>query len=392
MSPRRLFGLTLALQLLSAGAAQAGNALNYQLKIRPDFAAQSLQIEARVSRPDGGALPTLQVPPGMRLAVRSQEGLALRLVYEGRPERGLVWGEEYVYSAFDSCHWLPCPSGDLLQRATVEIELQLPEGYQSLASGQPLTAQRWLQSRPDPLYLAGFAAGRFTVVEAGPRLRYLGVGLDVEALRTRFAPTAAMQAFFEDKAGLPLPVPTYTQLLVPGGAAQEVGSYAVIGRAMLDPMLEDPSEDWVIAHELAHQWWGNLITCADWPEFWLNEGLTVFMTAAWKQQRWGEAAYRSELALARQRWQRAVDAGWDRPLSWPGDYPNLSTKRAIAYSKAALFVDALRQQLGEARFWQGIRRYTRDNAGRSVRAQDFQHAMESAAGHSLAESFARWVY
>lgn len=122
------------------------------------------------------------------------------------------------------------------------------------------------------------------------------------------------------------------------------------------------------------------------------------MQAAWKQQRWGETACQRELALAQLRWQRAIDAGWDRPLSWVGDDPNLSTQRPIACSKAALFVDALRRQLGEARFWDGLRRYTRytrythDNAGRSARAQDFQRAMESAAGHSPAESFAHWVY
>ena len=52
---------------------------------------------------------------------------------------------------------------------------------------------------------------------------------------------------------------------------------AIIGTEMIEPILTDPTEDWVIAHELAHQWWGNAVTCADWSELWLNEGLTVFM-------------------------------------------------------------------------------------------------------------------
>jgi len=276
--------------------------------------------------------------------------------------------------------------GRLLERATLHVEFELPPGWLSVASDA---------ERPYPLYVLGFAAGRFKEVTepaSGRTLRYLGAVDDEAGLRARFASTPAMLAFFEAKAGLPLPHAEYTQLLVPGGAAQEVSRHAVIGKAMLDPILETPDEDWVIAHELAHQWWGNLITCADWNEFWLNEGITSFMTAAWKQQRWGEAAYQRELELAARRWERAKAAGFDKPLSWPGDYPSLGLKRAIHYSKGMLFMHALRQELGEAAFWQGLRRYTQANAGRSVRAADLQQAMEGAAGVNLQRLFERWVY
>jgi aminopeptidase N len=174
--------------------------------------------------------------------------------------------------------------------------------------------------------------------------------------------------------------------------AQEVSRHAVIGKAMLDPILATPDEDWVIAHELAHQWWGNLITCADWNEFWLNEGITSFMTAAWKQQRWGEAAYQRELDLAGKRWERAKQAGYDKPLSWTGDYPSLGIKRAIHYSKGMLFMHALRQEMGEPAFWAGFKRYTQANVGRSVTAADLQQAMEAEAGRSLRVQFAAWVY
>ena len=181
-------------------------------------------------------------------------------------------------------------------------------------------------------------------------------------------------------------------MLVPDAAAQEASGFALIGKRMLDPIVDDPQEDWVIAHEMAHQWWGNLITCASWTELWLNEGLTVFMTAAWKQNRWGEPAYQRELALARHRWERAKQAGFDKPLSWPGEYPNLSLKRAIHYSKAMLFIDALRRELGEAAFWDGLRRYTQANVARSVTAKDWQAAMERGARRSLQDVFDQWVY
>jgi aminopeptidase N len=92
----------------------------------------------------------------------------------------------------------------------------------------------------------------------GVRLSYLGEGASASKLEAVFAPTPAMVAFFEGKAGLPLPGGRYTQLLTPGAEAQEAAGFSLIGRKVIEPMLADPQEDWAIAHELAHQWWGNL--------------------------------------------------------------------------------------------------------------------------------------
>jgi len=412
MAPTSVWRLLALLAL--AGPALAQRAEHYSLHVRPDIEAQRLQVQARLQIrgvPPGSrellvAAPGLQLShaeldgqkEGQTLPLRHSEagwhvqlpagvgpGLTLALRYQAPAAEGLVFGPDYVYTAYQSCDWLPCV-GRLLERATLHVEFELPPGWLSVASDA---------ERPYPLYVLGFAAGRFKEASepaSGKTLRYLGAVDDEAGLRARFASTPAMLAFFEAKAGLPLPHAEYTQLLVPGGVAQEVSRHAVIGKAMLDPILETPEEDWVIAHELAHQWWGNLITCADWNEFWLNEGITSFMTAAWKQQRWGEAAYQRELELAARRWERAKAAGFDKPLSWPGDYPSLGLKRAIHYSKGMLFMHALRQELGEAAFWQGLRRYTQANAGRSVRAADLQQAMEGAAGVNLQRLFERWVY
>ncbi|MDT9000818.1 M1 family aminopeptidase [Paucibacter sp. APW11] len=425
---------TLALlppSLLAATLPEAP-AEHYELQLRPDFDAQTLHGQARLRWPASRVAvdqlwlnaPHLQLL-GARLAgqdltpaqiVREAEGwrltlpqaqpvgqsITLELSYRAGPGNGLVFGTQHVYTAYASCDWLPC-AGPELSRATLTTTLTLPHGYRSVASGLPLPEQadqrqRWAERRPYPLYTLGFAAGAFHEAEqavGASRLRYLGVRDEAADLLARFAPTPAMLAFLSSKAGLPLPQPRYTQVLVPGGAAQEVSGHAVIGKAMLDPILEDAQEDWVIVHELAHQWWGNWLTCDSWAEFWLNEGITSFMTAAWKQHRWGEAAYQRELQLAEKRWQRARDAGWDRPLSWPGDYPNLGMKRAIHYSKGLLFMVALRSELGEAAFWDGLKRYTRAGAAlapaRGVRAGDLRRAMELAAGRSLQGLFDRWV-
>ena len=116
------------------------------------------------------------------------------------------------------------------------------------------------------------------------------------------------------------------------------------------------------------------------------------MTAAWKQHRWGEAAYQHELGLARQRWQRAKDANFDKPLSWPGDYPSLGVRRAIQYNKGAVFMSVLRIEMGDEAFWNGVRRYTIANAGRGVTSRDLQAAMQASTERNLQALFETWVF
>jgi aminopeptidase N len=329
--------------------------------------------------------------------------LAVTIDYHGQPTRGLKFGADYAYTAFDTCYWMICREAPG-EKATFQLELDVPSSYTVAASGErratmPLadgvTRHHWVQDRPYSPYLYGFAAGEFadTTVKAGRvDLRLLGIGATAGELQRKFRDTAGMLAFFEERSGVPLPGRMYTQVLVPGSEAQEASTLSFIGRDQLDPILDNPHEDWVIAHELAHQWWGNLITCKSWEHFWLNEGLAVFMTAAYKEVRWGRADYERELKLARNRRDNAVQARFDVPLAYDGVYPSLSIKRAITYSKAMLFLDALRAAMGEDAFWSGLAVYTRRHAGGVVESRDFERAMTEATDRNLAPLFDEWVY
>lgn len=191
---------------------------------------------------------------------------------------------------------------------------------------------------------------------------------------------------------MPLPDGRYLQVLVPDREAQEAPGFSLIGKDELVDERADSSSAWIIAHEMAHQWWGNLVTCATWQDFWLNEGVATFMTAAWKEHRFGEAAYRQELDIARLRVERVRKLGFDKPLAWGGKYPTLGARRAVQYSKGALFLARLRETIGDTAFWAGLRGFTRKHAGGTVVSSDFQHAMEQASGRDLSALFAEWVY
>lgn len=327
----------------------------------------------------------------------------VRLRYHGVPRRGVAVSGSAMYTSYFACDWMICLQDAPGDKAWFDLDLRVPAGTTSLASGRMIgevragtgaSTHRWRSTRPYSAYLFGFAVGRFTRVAdraGGVELSYYGEGASPNDLRRAFAETRAIVDFLAEKAGLPLPGRRYAQLLVPGREAQEAATYSLIGRGEIE-RAADPSTNWVVAHELAHQWWGNLVTAQSWRDFWLNEGITTFMTAAWKEHRFGAAAYRAELDLARTRLERARAAGWDRPLAFAGPYPDLGTRRAIQYSKGALFMDRLRTMLGERAFWGGLRAYTRRHAGDTVTSIDLQRAMEQASGRSLDPIFREWVF
>jgi hypothetical protein len=95
---------------------------------------------------------------------------------------------------------------------------------------------------------------------------------------------------------------------------------------------------------------------------------------------------------ARNRVKRAANQGYDKPLTYAGPYPNLGTRRAIQYSKGALFMDALRRELGDDPFWKALRSYTRHYMSKTVNSRDFRRAFEASSGRDLSILFKTWVY
>ena len=434
--------LLVAARLSAAAASPASSTgdidvLHYALTVTPDFGRRSISAESRISfksQRDGLAevrfsansltvnRATMRGEP-VRVSRVSNEIVmtlprplargqtaTLTIAFHGVAARGLVFGARSVYTSYFTCDWMFCVQDRPGDKATIDLTVVVPKGMTSVGVGARSSVAPAAVGPGDPggpggpgdfeahtsrgrglysSYVYGFAAGDFHAVserQGNVELVYLSETAPPERLRALFASTGAMVRFLEEKAGVGLPHGRYVQVHAPGTAAR--------GRRVLGHRRRHgganprrSAEDWVIAHELAHQWWGNLVTCADWNEFWLNEGITTFMVAAWKEHRWGRASYDREMELARQRVDAAAKAGISAPLTFAGPFPSLSARRAIAYSKGALFMDRLRRELGEDKFWAGLRSFTRRYAGTTVVSRDFQRTFEHASGRDISARF-----
>ncbi|HEX8068705.1 MAG TPA: M1 family metallopeptidase [Pyrinomonadaceae bacterium] len=430
-----LFSFLVCLSLVHvARAAEVGarpyDVLHYEAEVRPDIEAESVSgvvdvklrslvrglAEARLDAvgivvedvSERGA-PRQFVSDAGLLTVRFARALAagevrtLRIRYHATPTRGLRFFPDQFYAAYNTHHWLVCNfhPGD---KATLRLTLIVPAELQVVGNGRLLGETRqpdgskrsvWQQETPLPAYTFGFAAGRFqeTTQQAGPlRLRFLADTYTPAQVARIFADTPDMFAFFTRRAGVAYAGPVYTQALVAGGVMQELGGFTLLRADYGAEVLAEPRENWLVAHELAHQWWGNNVTCADWSHFWLNEGMATFMTAAYKEQRFGRAEYERELALARRRYAQLRAAGQDRPLAFRQPVAEADAGGPLVYNKGALVLHLLRYELGERAFWAGLRRYTRAGFGRGVTSDDLRAAMEQASGQRLTDFFDHWVY
>lgn len=339
-------------------------------------------------------------------AAKLNEKREIEIEYHGAPRFGIKFFPEQnqVYTLFSTSQWMPCVDAPE-RRATFRLNLILPKDLKAVGNGRLIkqtslangkTAFVWEQKNPVPTYVFGFAAGDFReVVQTSKdiKFRYLAAPQFSDAeIKQIFRDTADMFDFFQSKAGAKYADETYTQVLAAGGVQQEMSGFAAMNVEYGRGVLENERENWLGAHEAAHQWWGNMVTNLNWNHFWLNEGMATFMVAAYKEHRFGREEYLKEIAKLRARYERVRDAGKDKSLVFPDWNKPTSEDRSIVYNKGGYVLHLLRQELGEQVFWKGIRQYTRKYWGKSVTTADFQKTMEKASARDLSAFFNKWVY
>jgi len=410
--------------IFSVSVIGHADVLHYDVTLEPDINAKSVKgsVLIRVSTTatalefDCGGLTIDKVSEGKtplqfsvdnhKLRVSIQPGnRQIQIDFHGTPKYGIRFfpDRQQVYTVFSTSQWMVCVD-DPADKATLTFKLILPSQLTAVANGALLSQRElpdskrmfeWRQSSPIPTYIIGFAVGPFQIVKEKRRnieLQYLTTNYTAIEVRRIFRDTPDMLDFFEDRAGVKYADKTYTQVLAAGGVEQEMSSFTALKEAYGKQVLDNEQEQWLGAHEFAHQWWGNMVTCRDWNHFWLNEGMATFMAAAYLEHRFGRAAYMREIDSNRTAYEKVRDAGKDKSLVFPDWNHPTREDRTLVYDKGAYVLHLLREEMGERAFWNGIRIFTRRYFGKSVVTSDFVTAMEEANGKSLKSFFAKWVY
>jgi aminopeptidase N len=347
---------------------------------------------------DGGHLRVALDAP-----VAEGEARTLAIRYRGRPSRGLKRLADRAYTGFHTWNWMPC-NFDPGDKARFDLSLTLPKGWTVLASGRPDRPaevpggerHRWTLDVAHATYLFGFAAGVFDrstrAAESGmPELDVLASARTPPAIVARVLDeTPGMIRFFADASGVPFPHRRYGVAFV-DDTAQEMATWSSLGDDFAAIWSADPKEDWLAAHELAHQWWGNAATCPSWGDFWIQEAFAVFMTAAYKERRWGRAVYEHEREMNRTRYEAFRATGGDRALALGPDARPGELGRKLVYGKGPRVLYALRDEIGEQAFWSAVRAFTQAAVSGGSRTTELRRAFERAAGRPLA-LFDRAVY
>jgi aminopeptidase N len=149
-------------------------------------------------------------------------------------------------------------------------------------------------------------------------------------------------------------------------------------------------EDELISHELGHQWFGDLVTCKDWGNIWLNEGFATFMETVWTEAHYGKDQADYVRWNGRREWFQSNNL-WNKPIV-RHDFDDSSEFDGNAYDKGGWVLYMLRHQIGEDAFYGAIKDYLEVNRGKNVVTADLIKAIEESAHINVDQFFSQWVY
>jgi aminopeptidase N len=205
-----------------------------------------------------------------RARVGEQRKLTIR--YEAEPASGLAFYPDQVYTAFFTSHWMVANDRPE-DRATLHLSISVPQNIKVAASGRLVSTRRdgqrniseWRQDAQVPPFNFGFAAGDFeeqTQESGSVKLRYLGPRGSRDLAKTLDGTRQALR-FLSEKTGHAYPEKSYTQVLASGNPMQEMAELTLLPAAYGENLANHPDDLWLLAHELAHQWYGIGIACRD---------------------------------------------------------------------------------------------------------------------------------
>lgn len=354
---------------------------------------------------------TLPAPSG------DVNAFAVEIWYSGKPEAGIYFvpakrafpaHTSVVYTQgemIDTRYWLPTydwPDN----RPTLECEITVPKGYYALSNGKLLGVNdsgqnqvyHWKLDQPTSTYLISLVAGKYDEGQDSnaevPTYYYAPEGLGTWG-EAAFGGTSKIIACYGDLTGFRYPFAKFAQAAVPDymfGGMENVSAVTQTITALYPPSIP-PMRDatGLVAHELAHQWFGDTVTCEDWKHIWLNEGFATFMPLFYARKRDGEDTYQ----IAR---LETLMAGWGaqsaahRPVVSDKYQEPIDLFDGVIYPGGASRMLMLMDQLGEPTFWKGIKTYLEKYKFQNVTTEKFFDVMSQVSGQNLDQFRTQWFY
>ncbi len=319
-----------------------------------------------------------------------------------RPVQAWSFGQPRYHS-----HWFPCHDAPN-DRATSEIVVTVPAQFLTISNGNLLSVtdngttktHHWRHDVPHAAYLISLVVGDFAVIED----HYKNVPVTYYVRPDRkddadllMGKTPEMLRFFSEYTGVEYPYDKYAQTVVEiyMGAMEHTTatthSFTLLldKRAALDLSTEHVA---VVAHELAHQWFGDLLTCRDWPNGWLNEGFATYFEELWGEHDLGTDYFKQSMLNVKKGYLEE-DSYYRRPIVYHTYHDDgFELFDSHMYNKGAWVLHMLRHQLGEAAFRRAVCTYIERYREREVITADLERTFEEVTGRSLTQFFQQWVY
>ena len=329
-----------------------------------------------------------------------RKGLWFTRVREGRATQVFTHGE-----CRDARWWFPCVD-EPFERATSEIAVTMPANWTAIAAGERIersvngdrARETWRTTFPHPSYLETLVCGELAVENdewseiplafaAAPEFR--------AGLRATFSETDEILDCFSDLTGARYPYPKYAQCCVdnfPFGGMENVSATTLVDTTITDERgAPDAAPYGLIAHEAAHQWFGDLVTCKDWSQVWLNEGFATYFAALYTEKSRGAEAFQREMRRTLDAYL-AGDVGANRrPVVYGLCRDPLELFfTGHVYQGGAVRLHHLRSVLGDDAFFRGVKAYLARHRGSAVTTDDLRESMEFASGRDLRWFFEQW--
>lgn len=361
------------------------------------YDGRKLRIDLGEGRKRGQDLPV-----AVSFAAAPRIGMYFIHPDDGYPDKPVqVWTQ---CQDEDTRYWLPCfdhPS----EKQTSELIVTVPGNWFALSNGRLLEDKanrdgtrrfHWHQDRPHSTYLLTLAAAEFARIDASrPDLviDYFVEPRDVDDAARTFANTPEMIALFERLFDGRYPWSKYSQVVVRDfvfGGMENTSATTMTENILFDrKAARDHTSDPLISHELAHQWFGDLLTCRDWSHGWLNESFATYLEMLWDEHHLGVDMYRQG---AIENAALYFDERYRRPIVTNVFNEPIDLFDRHLYEKGSVVLYMLRALLGDDQFFRGLQRYVRENQERSVITQDLASAFEAETGRNLDWFFDQWVY